>query len=250
MNVAIPILFEDSSLVAVNKPPHLVVNRAQSVQGYTVQDWALERYFTCESLEGIDSFSKRHDWIVRNGIVHRLDKDTSGVLLIAKSWQAFENLQAQFLARTVHNIYHALVHGRLEPLEGFIDVLVGRLPWNRERFGVVPEGKPSQTSYTVISTYEKHRRGKAKMLISYVMFRPETGRTHQIRVHAKYLGHPLVADERYAGRKRSRDDRTWAPRIMLHAYSIRFVHPATGAPLEIVAPLPTDFVQTLAFLSS
>ena len=213
----IPILFEDDAILAVNKPPGIVVNRAESVKEETVQDWVEKTY---------------HIFIEnRAGIVHRIDKETSGILLIAKTPAAFIELQRQFKERIIHKTYLAIVHGTLVPDTGEIRAPVGRLPWNRERFGIVPGGREAVTKFKVI----RHKEN-----LSLVELYPETGRTHQIRVHLKYINHPIVGDYLYAGRKTARDDRTWAKRVMLHAWKLTCSHPVTGETLAFEAPIPDD----------
>jgi 23S rRNA pseudouridine1911/1915/1917 synthase len=217
----IPILFEDDAMIVINKPPGIVVNRAESVKGETVQDWVEKTYHIF-----IDN---------RAGIVHRIDKETSGILLIAKTPEAFAELQRQFKERLIHKTYLAIAHGKLVPDTGEINAPVGRLPWNRERFGIVPGGKESVTRYKVQETWDK---GNDKF--SLVELYPQSGRTHQIRVHLKYINHPIVGDYLYAGRKTARDDRTWAPRVMLHAWKLTCTHPVTQHELAIEAPIPDD----------
>lgn len=217
----IPILFEDDAMIVINKPPGIVVNRAESVKGETVQDWVEKTYHIF-----IDN---------RAGIVHRIDKETSGILLIAKTPEAFAELQRQFKERLIHKTYLAIAHGKLVPDTGEINAPVGRLPWNRERFGIVPGGKESVTRYKVQETWDK---GNDKF--SLVELYPQSGRTHQIRVHLKYINHPIVGDYLYAGRKTARDDRTWALRVMLHAWKLTCIHPVTQHELAIEAPIPDD----------
>ena len=208
----IPILYEDDSLLVINKPSGIVVNRAQSVKVETVEDWAM---------------NTRSIRIDRAGIVHRIDKETSGILLIAKTPEAFIELQRQFKERIVKKTYLALIHGKLVPPEGEIRAPIGRLPWNPKRFGIVPEGKEAVTKYKVVKN-------------NLVELYPETGRTHQIRVHLKYINHPIVGDYLYAGRKTARDDRKLVGRVMLHAWKLTFMHPQTQKSLEIVSPIPDD----------
>ena len=226
----LPILFEDNVFLAINKPPGIVVNRAESVKGETVQDW-IEGYLPKETWDG----QTNTDFKERSGIVHRIDKETSGILLIAKTPDAFRELQKQFKERVIHKTYLAIVHGTIAPKVGEIRAPVGRLPWNRERFGIVPGGKESVTRYTVCKVFMKDEQP-----FSFIELHPETGRTHQIRVHMKYMNHPILGDYLYAGRKTSRDDRMWAPRVMLHAQKLECKHPITGTPIEIVAPIPDD----------
>ncbi len=231
-----PILFEDDAMLVINKPPGVVVNRAQSVKDPTVQDWMDEHMaFTRPT----DVEATPDDFWFRSGIVHRIDKETSGLLLLAKKPQSFVELQRQFRERLIQKTYLAIVHGQVVPEQGEVNAPVGRLPWNKEQFGIVPGGKESITKYTV-HRFWTHGTGKTKEDISLVELHPETGRTHQIRVHMKYIHHPLVGDYLYAGRKTSRNDRVWAPRVMLHAWKIVIFHPVNGERLAFEAPIPDD----------
>ncbi len=235
-----PILFEDNVFLAINKPPGIVVNRAESVKGETVQDWAEEKYHVSSityqaCLPARQVSEENKDFFDRAGIVHRIDKETSGILLIAKTPVAFLELQRQFKERIIKKTYLAIAHGTVVPEAGEIRAPVGRLPWNKERFGIVPGGKESVTRYTVSKVFTKDGEP-----FSFVELHPETGRTHQIRVHMKYINHPILGDYLYAGRKTSRNDRTWAPRVMLHAWKLMCMHPITGAPIEIIATIPDD----------
>jgi len=234
----LPILYEDGDLLVVNKPPGVVVNRAESVIGETVQDWMEKKLPIFQS----DQYSNEESEEFKNraGIVHRIDKETSGILLIAKTPKAFVELQRQFKERLVKKTYLALVHGKLVPAEGEIRAPVGRLPWNRERFGILPGGKEAVTRYKVRSSLMTHDEE-----ISFVELYPETGRTHQIRVHVKYINHPIVGDFLYAGRKTSRNDRTWSGRVMLHAWKITFFHPTTGKEVAIESPIPDDMKRII-----
>ncbi|KKU83829.1 hypothetical protein A2973_05475 [Candidatus Gottesmanbacteria bacterium RIFCSPLOWO2_01_FULL_49_10] len=227
-------LFEDHALLVIHKPPGIVVNRAASVKEETVEDW-VEKKLSAVSCQ---LSAQNSDFCSRAGIVHRIDKETSGILIIAKTPEAFVELQRQFKERAVKKTYLAIVHGKLVPEEGEIRVPVGRLPWNPERFGVVPGGKEAVTRYKVV----KSQKSKVKSEdISLVELYPETGRTHQIRVHMKYINHPIVGDYLYAGRKVSRRDRAGdAPRVMLHAWKVEFEHPASGKHLAIESPIPDD----------
>jgi len=237
-----PILFEDNVFLAINKPPGIVVNRAESVKGETVQDWAEEKYHVSSityqaCLPARQVSEENKDFFDRAGIVHRIDKETSGILLIAKTPVAFLELQRQFKERIIKKTYLAIVHGELKPEEGEVRAPVGRLPWNKERFGIVPGGKESVTRYKRIK-YQVSSITQEPL--SLVELYPETGRTHQIRVHMKYINHPILGDYLYAGRKTSRDDRTWASRVMLHAWKLTCLDPKTATPIEIIAPIPDD----------
>lgn len=225
-------LYEDDALLVIDKPAGIVVNRADTVQGQTVQDWI-------EGLRG-GAYDGDDDFALRSGIAHRIDKETSGILLAAKTRDAFAGLQAQFKNRTVHKTYMAFVHGRLVPETGEVNAPVGRLPWNREQFGIVPGGKEALTRYRTTGVRVFTSPSGERIVFSVVQLYPETGRTHQIRVHMKYLGHPLLGDYLYAGRKTSRDDRVWAPRVMLHAWELSCTHPVTGEPFAVTSPVHRD----------
>lgn len=227
---AIEIVHEDGELLVINKPSGWIVNDATTTNGQpTVQNWLRHNFeYPTSSIE-----------YLRNGIVHRLDKETSGILLVAKTKEAFEYLQKLFKERKVKKSYLALLHGRVEPKEGTIEAEVGRLPWNRRRFGVLAGGRDSLTRYKVRAYYILHTT-----YYSLVDFFPETGRTHQIRIHAKHIGHPIVGDEFYAGRKTARKDRVWCPRLFLHAQSISFIHP-NGREITLKCALPEDLQAAL-----
>jgi 23S rRNA pseudouridine1911/1915/1917 synthase len=231
----ISILFEDDALLVINKPAGVVVNRAESVKFETIQDWAEPKL----GLTADKTVSWGDEFASRAGIAHRIDKETSGILLIGKNPEAFAHLQGQFKEKTIKKTYLALVHGVLVPKEGEVNAPIDRLPWNRQQFGIVPGGKESVTKYSVHKSWTRVD-GKKKEEISLVELYPETGRTHQIRVHMKYINHPLIGDYLYAGRKTSRNDRAWAPRCMLHAWKISLTHPALGTSLAFEAPIPDD----------
>lgn len=238
------ILFEDAVVLVVDKPTGLVVNRAESVKEPTLQDWL-------DSTQDIGySAQENSEFARRAGIVHRIDKETSGVLLVAKTPEAFIELQRQFKEREIEKTYIALVHGKFEREQGIINASVGRLPWNRERFGILSGGREAETRYKVKQVFarlSKSDKGQTEYF-SLVEFYPKTGRTHQIRVHAKYLHHALVSDTFYAGRKTSRSDREWCPRLFLHAAKIIFTHPVTRERVVAESPLPADLQKALDFL--
>lgn len=235
------IIFEDESLFVVSKPSGYITNDADTTTTQPVlQSWIRDNFDY--PLKGNREF--------RDGVVHRLDKETSGILLVAKTKEAFEELQRQFKERLVEKSYVALVHGKVEPSEGIIDAPVGRLPWRRDRFGVLPGGREALTRYRVITNYKLQITNEKLTLVEFF---PKTGRTHQIRIHAKHIGHPLVGDEFYAGRKTARNDRKWCPRLFLHALTIKFIHPDSikrslpaGRQVEFKADLPTDLQNVLS----
>jgi len=255
------ILYEDEFLLVLNKPAGWVVNRSQTVKKETLQDW-LEKNF---------QFSIFNFQNYRSGIVHRLDKDTSGVLVVAKTPEAFENLQRQFKERIVKKRYLVLVHGKIQPFDGVIRAPIARSPFDRKKFGVFLGGREAETKYRMISNFSRlkqrvavlgdlkqrsrptRRTGRQfsnsqKENFSLLEVEPKTGRTHQIRVHLKYLGHPVVADEFYAGRKTYRADKLWCPRQFLHAYELIFTHPQSEKKVKFFAPLPFDLKKALGNL--
>lgn len=238
----IPILFEDESLVIINKPAGVVVNRSETsgppAGGETVQDWVEEK----RKAKRLKS-QKAEDvpFLQRSGVVHRLDKETSGCLIVAKTLEVFIELQRQFKAREVQKEYIALAHGNVEPKEGTILVPLARSRYDRQKFAVTPGGRMSETGYRVESrfTFNDSRFTLLKLF-------PKTGRTHQIRVHLKYFGHPIVADDAYAGEDRARQDRRWCPRLFLHAEKISFTHPVNKNRIIVEADLPEDLQTVLS----
>src|SRR5579885_496451 len=234
---ALAIIYEDEDLLVIDKPAGITVNRAETTKHeMTVQDWAEEKL---KIEKGESQVDKESDFYKRSGIVHRIDKETSGVLLIAKNSEAFINLQQQFKDRVVKKTYIALVHGKMTPEAGEINVPVGRLPWNRKRFGIVPGGRESLTRYKVLKYYiSSPYKTKTQEPMTLLALYPQSGRTHQIRVHLKYLNHPIFSDSLYAGRKTSRNDRKILPRVFLHAAEITFTHPRTDKTMTFASPLP------------
>lgn len=232
----IRIIFEDDDILVLDKPSGITVNRADTTKNeFTVQDFLDER-------DPLDSLLDREtDFYKRHGIVHRIDKETSGILVVAKNLESFINLQAQFKERKVNKTYIALVHGRVEAEEGDINVPVGRLPWNRKRFGVLAGGREAVTHFKVIRKFNKQ--------YTLLELNPKTGRTHQIRVHLKYFNHPIFGDFLYAGRKTSRDDRKVLERFFLHAKKITFFHPQTGKSVSFEADLPHELQSALDYVS-
>lgn len=234
------IIFEDEDILVVDKPAGLIVNKADTSVGKpTLQEWVEKKLGRSPHENSVS------DFLSRAGIVHRLDKETSGLIIIAKDEESFANLQAQFKNREVEKIYEALVHGRVVPDTGEINVPVGRLPWDRKKFGVVADGKEARTLYKVLRRYVA-KYGKKEEEFTLVKVYPKTGRTHQIRVHFKYLGYPVVSDLLYGGRKSARDDRKILGRHFLHAKRIKFSHPKSGEKLELESSLPSELVDFLA----
>lgn len=241
------IIFEDKEFLAVNKPAGMVVNRADTVKDVqTLQDWIETKFKIQDSVKSeeviVDGYSKTEEFCNRSGIVHRLDKETSGIILVAKNVAAFINLQNQFKEGGVKKVYLALVHGKVAPVEGEINAPIGRLPWNRKRFGVFPQGREARTLYKVMSIKKLKEKNED---LSFVEVYPQTGRTHQIRVHFQYLNHPIFGDELYAGRKNSRDDRKVLQRHFLHAAKISFNHPVTGERMNLETELSKELKELL-----
>lgn len=245
------VLYEDEALLVLDKPSGVTVNRSDTTRDEVTMQDIVEKHLglspyrsTKPVLQG-EYKSSEETFKERSGIVHRLDKETSGILLVAKTLPAFVELQRQFKERVVKKTYLALAHGNLLPSTGEIRVPVGRLEFNRKRFGVVAGGRESVTKYTVLHTYKEQ---KTKEILSLVELYPETGRTHQIRVHLKHLNKPIVSDELYAGRKTARKDRQELPRLFLHAAKISFIHPVSGKEMQLMSPLPSDLEKFLSTL--
>ena len=237
------IIYEDESIVAVVKPYGMIVNNADTSQhAYTLQDWVIENIKNQKEKIKENDLT---DFSSRAGIVHRLDKETSGILLVAKNEEAFKNLQAQFKNRTIDKSYSALCHGVFSD-EGRVAVPVGRLPWNRMRFGIVPEGRSAITDFKPVAVYEDP--DDSKLRLTLLKAYPKTGRTHQIRVHLQYVGHPIYSDILYAGRKISSRDRKRLGRHFLHAKEITFTHPETNENLTLSSDLPSDLSEFLESL--
>ncbi|HSA83568.1 MAG TPA: RluA family pseudouridine synthase [Patescibacteria group bacterium] len=243
----IRVIFEDDEILVIDKPAGITVNRAETTRHETtVQDWAEEtlkiKYQRSNLKYGDEGWTPEIDFSQRGGIVHRLDKETSGVLVLAKTPQVFVELLRQFREREVKKEYQALAHGKLQPEVGEINVPVGRLPWNRKQFGIVPGGRESKTLYKVLAYYQEQKK---KEIFSFVELYPHSGRTHQIRVHLKYIGHPIFADFLYAGRKTARDDRKVLERVFLHAAKLSFTHPTKKESVTFSSPLPVELISVL-----
>lgn len=249
----LPVIFEDNDILVVNKPAGVIVNRSDTTRHeITLQDMVETYLHMPKNPVRLIAQRKEGEWespqeafVNRAGIVHRLDKETSGVILIAKNVDSFIRLQKQFKEREVAKSYVALAHGKISPAEGEISVPVGRLAFNRKRFGVVAGGRESVTHYKVLQYFENP---KTKEVVSFVELFPKTGRTHQIRVHLQYIGHPIFGDELYAGRKVSRADRKVLQRVFLHAAKITCVHPTTEKKVTFEAELPEELENVLGNL--
>jgi 23S rRNA pseudouridine1911/1915/1917 synthase len=234
-NIPIDIVYEDDTLVVVNKPAGLVVHPAAGMPSGTLANALAYHFQQLPAGTG-----------VRPGLVHRLDRDTSGLLVVAKTDSALENLSDQFRDRTVYKSYVALVHGRVAASSGKIDQPLARDPSNRTRMAVVRGGRNALTLYRV-------RRGFDRFTLLDVELK--TGRTHQIRVHLAWLKHPVVGDETYgAGRDNTIQDTRLRARVrslnrqFLHAEKLGFTHPKTGEFVKFELPLPEDLIGLLSEL--
>jgi 23S rRNA pseudouridine1911/1915/1917 synthase len=218
-DLPVEVLYEDASVVAVNKPAGLVVHAGAGAHSGTLVNRLVHRFQSLSQVGGE----------LRPGIVHRLDKGTSGVLLVARTDSSHRNLAGQFAARTVEKTYLALVEGRVHGDSGRITKPITRDPVHRTRMTAgLGEGRTALTDYRVLERFEK---------FTYLEVRLGTGRTHQIRVHLANAGYPVAGDRLYGGKT--------AERIFLHAWRIGFVSPATGERVVVEAPLPAELEEWL-----
>lgn len=225
-DIPVEILYEDSDIAVINKPQGLTVHPAGRNYTDTLVNALM---FRLDSLSGINGE-------IRPGIVHRLDKDTSGVMVVAKNDAAHLSLSSQIAQRSVKKEYLALLEGRLADDEGCVKTGIARSVRNRKLMEVNDSGREAITEYRVLRRFAEN---------SFVLFRILTGRTHQIRVHAKYLGHPVVGDKSYGYKKQ----KFALNGQLLHAYRLAFNHPATGERLVFTAPLPGYFIKVLEVLA-
>ena len=228
--MALKIVYEDEALIVVNKDAGVVVHPAHGHDQDTLVNGLLAAFPDLSAMSGVEPGAG-----LRPGIVHRLDQDTSGLIVVARTPQALRHLRQQFKARSVEKTYLALVHGHPVAPEGIIDAPLGRHPRHRQKFAVRPAGKPARTHYRLETSFTDY---------SLLEIGLETGRTHQIRVHLAWLRCPVVGDRVY-GRKRNR---LGLSRQFLHAGRLSFKHPRTGEPLDLEAPLPDDLAQVLSIL--
>ncbi|HBL35804.1 MAG TPA: RNA pseudouridine synthase [Firmicutes bacterium] len=223
-DLPLTILYEDADLIVVNKPRGMVVHPAAGNSSGTLVNALLKH---CHDLSGIGG-------VMRPGIVHRLDKDTSGALVVAKNDRTHLALSNQLKARQMSRIYVALVHGTLPAMKGEINAPIGRHPRQRKQMAVHPQGKPALTYYRVLASFGPYTLAQARLM---------SGRTHQIRVHFKYIGHPVAGDPVYGQAKEPFGIGGQA----LHAAVLGFNHPRSGKDLRLVAPLPADLEAAIAY---
>lgn len=220
-DIPLRIVYEDEQVLVVDKPPGLTVHPAPGHPRATLVNALIARYPALESIGAPG----------RPGLVHRLDKDTSGLLVVALTPEAHASLSRQLRERTVTKVYLALVLGYPEPSEGLVEAAIARDPRNRQRMGVVEGGREASTHYKTVQRFKGY---------TLLELRPHSGRTHQIRVHMSAIGHPVAGDARYGGRV------PFLKRQFLHAHRLGFSLPPTGEQVEFESPLPSDLEEALA----
>jgi 23S rRNA pseudouridine1911/1915/1917 synthase len=236
--ISLNILYEDSSIIVIDKSPGMVVHPAYGNPSGTLVNALLHH---CKDLSGING-------ILRPGIVHRLDKDTSGMMVVAKDDESYHHLTQQFRNRSIEKVYWAVVYGKFGQDEGLIDSAIGRHPSERKRMSTrTKRGRMAITRWKKIEEFDGY---------TLLEIFPQTGRTHQIRVHLSSIGHPVLGDPLY-GRK-GRPGTIHDPflkegvkrmnRQALHAYKLGFIHPKTGKKLQFVSPMPKDIKEVLEWL--
>ena len=224
-NLPLDILYEDADLIVINKARGMTVHPADTVKHGTLVNALL---YHCKDLSGING-------VKRPGIVHRLDKDTSGVMVVAKTDSAHVNLAAQIKDKIAVRTYRAIVYGVVKDNVGIITGAIGRDKVDRKKMAIVPDGKPAVTEFKVLERFDG---------FTYVECKLQTGRTHQIRVHMTAIGHPLLGDTKYTSRKNPFDICGQA----LHSHTLSLFHPTTHELMNFTAPLPNDIEKILQHL--
>lgn len=222
-NIPLDVVYEDSDVIVVNKPSGMVVHPAPGHADGTLVNALL--YHCGASLSGIGG-------ALRPGIVHRIDRDTSGLIIAAKNDAAHQSLTAQLSDHTLGRTYECIVTGSLREDAGTVDAPIARHPSDRKKMAVVPGGRNAVTHWEVIARYPGY---------THVRCRLETGRTHQIRVHMAYLGHPILGDTVYGNKK----EVSGLTGQCLHAVGLQFIHPRTGELVQLTCPLPEEFTKML-----
>jgi 23S rRNA pseudouridine1911/1915/1917 synthase len=242
-NIPIKIIYQDENLMLVNKEAGMVVHPAFGNHENTLVNALL---YNIKDLSGING-------VLRPGIVHRLDKDTSGIIIISKDDATHRDLARQFASRTMEKVYYAVIFGRPKEISGIIDKALGRGISNRKKMVPTDGGKHAVSHYEVIEEFP---------ILSFVRVKPVTGRTHQIRAHLSSIGCPIFGDDLYGGKRKnikkySKRELAWLnklnelmPRQALHAMSITFKHPVTGTRVRFEADLPEDFKNIISFLKT
>ena len=221
-NIPLDIIYQDNDIAIINKPQGMTVHAGNGTHGSTLVNALL---YHLDSLSGING-------VIRPGIVHRIDKDTSGLLVVAKNDAAHLSLSEQIKNKTCHRIYLALLEGTVKQNDGVIDTFIGRSDKNRTMMAVKDSGRRAVTHFKVLKRYKE---------FTFAEFKLETGRTHQIRVHCKYIGHPIVGDPVYGYEKQ----KFKLNGQLLHAWKLELTHPSTGERMSFEAPLPDYFQAVL-----
>lgn len=221
-NIPLDIIYQDKDIAIINKPQGMTVHAGNGTHGSTLVNALL---YHLDSLSGING-------VIRPGIVHRIDKDTSGLLVVAKNDAAHLSLSEQIKNKTCHRIYLALLEGTVKQNNGIIDTFIGRSDKNRTMMAVKDSGRRAVTHFKVLKRYKE---------FTFAEFKLETGRTHQIRVHCKYIGHPIVGDPVYGYEKQ----KFKLNGQLLHAWKLELTHPSTGERMSFEAPLPDYFQAVL-----
>lgn len=225
-NIPLDILYEDQDVIVVNKPKGMVVHPAAGHYTGTLVNALM--FYCGQDLSGING-------VMRPGIVHRIDMDTTGSLIICKNDKAHNSIAAQLKEHSINRIYHAICYGNIKEDDGIIEKPIGRHSVDRKKMAVNPNGKEAVTHYKVLKRFGNY---------TYISCKLETGRTHQIRVHMASIGHPLLGDEVYSGRTSPFKLKGQC----LHAMTLGFIHPQTGEYVEVNAPLPEYFTHLLEIL--
>ncbi|MDO5561709.1 MAG: pseudouridine synthase [bacterium] len=277
INLSDLIIYEDEDVLVINKPAGLIINQAETHQQTSLQT-LVASYLQTQTTPTTESYlelptdfdvtygTPAEIWQQRQGMVHRLDKDTSGLTVWAKSPLALVNLLSQFKNRTVNKSYLCLVHGLFaQEKSGRINLPLGRKLTNRQLMTVTPSGRSALTLYQVKQEWREFDKQKLKTLIpdiknkeidklyqgfSLIKATPKTGRTHQIRAHLTHLKHPLVGDQAYLSNRKAKLDVLWCSRQFLHAAELSFTQPRTQKVLTFDSPLPTDLQTALTFLKN
>lgn len=221
-NIPLDIIYQDKDIAIINKPQGMTVHAGNGTHGSTLVNALL---YHLDSLSGING-------VIRPGIVHRIDKDTSGLLVVAKNDAAHLSLSEQIKNKTCHRIYLALLEGTVKQNDGVIDTFIGRSDKNRTMMAVKDSGRRAVTHFKVLKRYKE---------FTFAEFKLETGRTHQIRVHCKYIGHPIVGDPVYGYEKQ----KFKLNGQLLHAWKLELTHPSTGERMSFEAPIPDYFQAVL-----
>lgn len=221
----IKIIFEDEAICVIDKPYGVIVNNAETVKSETIQMW-FEKKLENRKWKLESEFARK------GGIVHRLDKDTSGVMVLAKTEEAYEKLKLQFLERKTQKTYWALVHGKMPKDSGIISAPIDRHPKDSRKFAVSTNlSRTAITEWKVLKEFPEY---------SLLELSPHTGRTHQLRVHMQHLHHPIVSDPIYGFQKSLKDDLKICPRLFLHAKTLSFIHPITNTQMSFNSNLTED----------